>query len=645
MENVLHKPNHEDVSRITEIFILLSKSFLVMTEKTLTVRSLLIGLVFGSLVAVVNAFLVLTVGLMITGAMISVTALFAYASLFQAQPPSSKEAVVSYTVHQAAAFAFSIFPLTWVLITLYNVPESAGMRIPDWILPNKTLYGNVLQEGVMLSKSWITPLSWMVPVAIVSGIAALMVVIWLRNSLIKEEGLAFPGAQTDIQFIKGLQLERYRLDHLFYGMIIGFVVDFVFVYYPSSLGYAPDWLVDISSQFRLLDLTPYVGSVLHGALFCVIISVGFIGLGMLMSPKSTFNMIGSAVAFYVFLSALLVSRGTIKGYAFFANQWTDFRYPYGFSIASGLLITAALAPVILKIVAPLLSGSRVTWRPSKSTVIVFVIFSAAVLMLSSVMSFDRFISEFPLSLSRALLIGCIVLGIFLLAILIDTRIAGEAGIIWLSQFAGVTDSLRQFALNSLGVLGFGGFAITESLQGSRFAAGQMEALKVGEAFDVNPRHQYLSALLGWCFGWLISTPFVFLIWHFYGVGGTALPMTNMQNVASSIIAFSTGQLGLVFDRSFVLAGFIIGIVVFFLQKRNLPFILTAVGIGALVGPMYTSTFFIGGLIRAIVERVKGTAWMDRKGKPFAAGLVLGGIALAPLVMVLINVVVSALGGG
>ncbi|MBU7014078.1 MAG: OPT/YSL family transporter [Theionarchaea archaeon] len=616
-----------------------------MTEKTFTARSLLIGLVFGSLVAVVNAFLVLTVGLMITGAMISVAALFAYASLFQAPPPSSKEAVISYTVHQAAAFAFSIFPLAWVLISSYGVPESAGMRIPDWVLPNKTLYGNVLQEGVILSKSWITPLSWMVPVAIISGIAALMVVIWLRNSLITEEDLAFPEAQAGVQFIKGLHLEKYRLDSLFYGMIIGFVVDFVFVYYPSSLGIAPDWLKNISAHFRLLDLTPYVGSVLHGALFCVIISLGFIGLGMLMSARSTFNMFGSAVAFYVFLSALLVSRGTIKGYAFFSNQWTDFRYPYGLSIAAGLLITAGLAPLILKLISPLLSGSRVTWKPSKSTVIVFIVFSAAVLMLASVLSFDRFVSEFPLSVSKAMLVGCILLGLFLLAILIDTRIAGEAGIVWLSQFAGITDSIRQFALSSLGVLGFSGFAITESLQGSRFAAGQMEALKVGEAFDVNPKHQYLGALLGWCFGWLISTPFVFLIWHFYGVGGVALPMANMQSVATSIVAFSTGQMGLVFDGFFVLAGLLIGIVVFFLQKRNLPFVLTAVGIGALVGPLYTSTFFIGGLVRAIVERVKGTAWMDEKGKPFAAGLVLGGIALAPLVMVLINVVVSALGGG
>ncbi|MGC1119579.1 MAG: OPT/YSL family transporter [Candidatus Methanofastidiosia archaeon] len=616
-----------------------------MTEKTFTARSLLIGLVFGGLVAVANAFLVLTVGIMITGAMISVAALFAYASLFQAPPPSSKEAVISYTVHQAAAFAFSIFPVAWVLISLYDIPKSVGMRFPDWILPDKTLYGNVLQEGVILSKSWITPLSWMVPVAIVSGIAALMVVIWLRNRMIKEETLTFPEAQAGIQLIKGLQSEKYRLDYMFYGMIIGFVVDFVFVHYPASLGFTPDWLENISRHFRLLDLTPYVGSVLHGALFCVIISVGFIGLGMLMSPRSTFNMMGSAVAFYVFLSALLVSRGTIKGYAFFSNQWTEFRYPYGMSIAAGLLITAGLAPLILKIVSPLLSGSKWTWRPSRSTVIVFVIFSAAVLMLASVLSFDRFVSEFPLSISKALLVGGILLGTFLLAILIDTRIAGEAGIVWLSQFAGVTDSVRQYALSSLGVLGFGSFAITESLQGSRFAAGQMEALKVGEAFDVNPRHQYLGALLGWCFGWLISTPFVFLIWHFYGVGGAALPMVNMQNVATSVIAFSTGQLGLVFDRSFVLAGFIIGIVVFFLQKRNLPFILTAVGIGALVGPMYTSTFFIGGLVRAIVERVKGATWMDEKGKPFAAGLVLGGIALAPLVMVFINVVVSALGGG
>jgi len=37
--------------------------------------------------------------------------------------------------------------------------------------------------------------------------------------------------------------------------------------------------------------------------------------------------------------------------------------------------------------------------------------------------------------------------------------------------------------------------------------------------------------------------------------------------------------------------------------------------------------------------------MDEKGKPLSAGLVLGGLALAPLLMVVVNVLVLAFGGG
>lgn len=172
----------------------------------------------------------------------------------------------------------------------------------------------------------------------------------------------------------------------------------------------------------------------------------------------------------------------------------------------------------------------------------------------------------------------------------------------------------------------------------------MEALKVGKAFDVNPRHQYVSALLGWCFGWLVSTPFVFLIWHFYGVGRGPLPMINMQAFASVIVAVSAGKITSVFNWWFLLAGFIIGAVVFFLEKRNLPFVVTAFGIGAFVGPFYVTTFFLGGLIRTIIEKKKGKSFMDEKGKPFSAGLVLGGLALAPLLMVVLNILILAFGG-
>lgn len=616
-----------------------------MAEKTFTVRSLIIGLVFGSLVAAVNTLLVLTVGIMITAAFISVVALCAYSSFFKAPPPSSKEAVTSYTVHQAAAFAFSIFPIAWIFLVYYDIPRAVGSRIPDWILPDSTLYQDVLAERIVLSRSWGTPLAWMVPVALVSGIAALMVVIWLRDHLIEREDIAFPGAQADIEFIKSVITEKTRLDYLFYGLALGFFFDFIFVHYPTSLGVSPQWLKEIAQTLRLADVTPYIGSVLPGASLCIIVSVGFIGLGMLMSPKSTVNMAGSAVAFYVVLSFILASRGSIETSENFSSQWLAFRYPYGLSLSLGLLLTAALAPIVLKIASPLISGSKWKWKPPFITVAVFGVFCLGVLVLASVLSMGRFVTVFPLSTRIALLIGIAMIGTFVLAIVINARIAGETGIVWMSQYAGVMDSLRRWAVTGLGATGFEGFAITESLQGTRFAAGHLEALKVGKAFDVNPKHQYMSALFGWCFGFLLSTISVFLIWNFYGIGGAALPMVNMQTAAGLVAAFASGQLEIIFNSWFVLIGFIIGVVVFFLQKQGLPFVVTAVGIGAFMGPMYVTTFFVGGLIRFFIEKVKGSTWVHEKGNPFSAGLVLGGIALAPLLMVVVNLIVSIVGGG
>ena len=616
-----------------------------MTEKSFTIRSLAIGLIFGSLVAMANAFLMLTIPIMITAAMVSVVALFAYSSFFRAPPPSPKEAVSAYTVHQAAAFAFSIFPIVWVFLVAYDIPRAVKLGIPDWILPDETLYGDVLVNGEIFSRSWITPLAWMLPVAIVSGIGALMAVIWLRNHYIKDEALIFPEAQADIQLIKGLTTEKYKLDYLFYGLALGFFFDFIFLQYPTSLGAAPEWLRTLASQIQLLDFTPYLTRILPGATLSLTIGLGLLGLGMLMSPKTSFNMAGSAVVFYIIVSALLVSRGTIEGSAVFSSQWSTFRFPYGLSLSVGLLLTAALGPLILKAASPLISGIKWKWKPSLRTAAVFVVFCLGILLLSMILSMDRFVTIYPLDTSQALWVGVVVLATFVAGIIINARITGESGIVWISQFYDITDYVRRNILTGLGAIGFEGFVITESLQGPRFAAGHLDALKVGEAFGVKPRHQYISALFGWCFAWLITTPFVFLLWHFYGIGRGGLPMPNMQVIASTMAAYSSGNLPGMFNTGFILAGFIIGIVVFFLQKRNLPFVVTAVGIGALIGPIYVTTFFVGGLIRYVIEKVKGTTWIEEKGKPFSAGLVLGGLALAPLVMVLVNVLILIVGGG
>lgn len=615
-----------------------------MTEKVFTLRSLITGLIFGSLVAMANAFMLLTIPVMITAAMLSVAALFAYSTLFKAPPPSSKEAVIAYTVHQAAAFAFSIFPVVWVFIVAYGIPSAIKLRIPDWILPDPTLYGNVLQNGVIFSRSWITPLAWIIPVSIVSGVAALLVVIWLRDHLIEGENLTFPSAQADIEFIKSVSTEKFRMDYLFYGLMAGFFFDFLLIHYPTSMGVSPEWLDAISRRVQLVDFTPYLKSVLPGAAFCIILGLGLLGLGMLMRPRSSMNMTAGAVIFYVLMSALLVSRKTIEPFSSFQSQWAAFRYPYGLSLSIGLFLTAALAPIVLRLASPLITGARWKWKPPLSTLAAFAVFCVFVLMLFSILSADRFVSILPLTRGGALTAGLVVLVTFVVGILVYVRIAGETGTTWMSQFADALDFVRRGALTSLGAVGFEGFALSESLQGPRFAAGQIEALKVGKAFDVNPRHQYLGALLGWCFAWLVSTPFVLLLWHFYGIGRGALPMLNVEAIARMLTTFSAGRMEIVFERWSLLAGFIIGVILLFLEKRNLPFTVTAFAVGVFAGPLYVSTFFCGGLIRILIERVKGAAWMDEKGMPFAAGLVLGGLALAPLLTVLVNVLVLAIGG-
>ncbi|MBU7048303.1 MAG: OPT/YSL family transporter [Theionarchaea archaeon] len=380
-----------------------------MTEKSFTIRSLAIGLIFGSLVAMANSFLMLTIPIMITAAMVSVVALFAYSSFFRAPPPSPKEAVSAYTVHQAAAFAFSIFPIVWVFLVAYDIPRAVKLGIPDWILPDETLYGEVLVNGEIFSRSWITPLAWMLPVAIVSGIGALMAVIWLRNHYIKDEALIFPEAQADIQLIKGLTTEKYKLDYLFYGLALGFFFDFIFLQYPTSLGAAPEWLRTLASQIQLLDFTPYLTRILPGATLSLTIGLGLLGLGMLMSPKTSFNMAGSAVVFYIIVSALLVSRGTIEGSAVFSSQWSTFRFPYGLSLSVGLLLTAALGPLILKAASPLISGTKWKWKPSLRTAAVFVVFCLGILLLSMILSMDRFVTIYPLDTSQALWVGVVVL--------------------------------------------------------------------------------------------------------------------------------------------------------------------------------------------------------------------------------------------
>ncbi|MFQ6087661.1 MAG: OPT/YSL family transporter [Candidatus Methanofastidiosia archaeon] len=628
-------------------------------EPAFTLRALIIGFVFGSLITVVNVYMALTIGVMSTAAMISSLMMYLICHTIWGgrRDPGPKEVVTAYNMHQAGAFAWTLYPMATIYLAQHAAFIETGYVLPEWILPNTQTYAEVFAERIVFSGVWFTPLSWMLPLAIWSGIVGLMIASWFRYQVIEVEKLVFPYGMADAEVIRGVTTAKglVRARWLFYGITLGFLVDFWLNLVPVVWESAPSIILELADKISFKDLTPPLAKIFPGGSFVLLFDIGIIGLAMIMPPAASISMGVSAIIFYVFLATIMVRMGVYEWTPESASGGAStglFRYPYGLSLAIGMLPTAAVVPVVLqwkvfirgmKAVMTIKDGIRkadISPRISIGVALLFVVVLGASF---TALSNERFISAGDIvSLPFALFLGAMMLVLMLLSTIVDIRTVGETG--W--SFGLVSGWIYRLLIFGSGYAGFELYQFSGPIMDhSGLGTSQMESFRVGYLMKAKPMHQYVTALLGWTLTWFMSTFFIFGLWSMYGTGSEALPMPNMEAGVYFTIALATRQFSVLYDIRYVAFGVLMGVL--FTVIRGIapvfPIVPITFALGMQLGTYYSTTFMAGGILRILLVRIKGQIWYEERGVPFGAGLLVGG-ALAWFVGVVIHFAQLFLGG-
>jgi uncharacterized oligopeptide transporter (OPT) family protein len=148
------------------------------------------------------------------------------------------------------------------------------------------------------------------------------------------------------------------------------------------------------------------------------------------------------------------------------------------------------------------------------------------------------------------------------------------------------------------------------------AGDMMLDLKAGYLVGAIPRRQQAAQLLGNWLGPILVMGLIVVLERAYGLGSTRLPAPQ----ATALAGVMEGIVGGDVPTYRYAAGAGLGAILAF---SGLGGIGVLIGLGFYMPFNIVLTYTIGNVIRIVVDKTKGIAWVDNVGIPVAAGLIVG----------------------
>jgi putative OPT family oligopeptide transporter len=469
--------------------------------------------------------------------------------------------------------------------------------------------------------------------AIAGTFLGIVIIIPLRKQMIEFERLRFPSGIAVASLLKspGAGAQQAKL--------LGF-------------GFALATLIHVSSELTGISEIDIGGILSIPSYFPIILGISFasIGAGMLAGGGGLPFVAGGVLAWWV-ISPLVSQLGWLPSADSLGLNADDTRV---FSIQGqalyqamlrplgiGTLIGGAIAGVIaslpaLKGALKSLSNAAQAGASGSSDEL-----DANSLAIAAVSAFGLLFSAAVIASSQMSILECALIAVvgFLWLIL--------AGLV-VAQATGVTDISPLSGMSLIGVTLMyflsGGDTVVAVILGVAVCVGigqcadMMSDLKAGHLIGASPRKQQLAQL---AFSWVgvpVAVGVLYLLWTPDGGGfgpGAASGLSAPQGDALQGILKGLASGDAPLDKYFV--GAIIG-----LSLGVFPIS----GLGVLVGlAMYlpfsvTLTYAVGSMISIGLEKSKGRSWMGSNVVPFAAGMIIGE-ALTSITAVLIRLATGA----
>ncbi len=496
---------------------------------------------------------------------------------------------------------------------------------------NTSTAGVIFTVPVLLIRGAEFNFWWVLAAAVAGAILGVGFIIPLRKQMIDVDRLRFPSGTAIASILRSPAEGLQKSKLLLWGGIISASVYFIIKFPTMGLPQIIPASFDLNPLFHLPD---YINNVWA-------VSLLSLGIGFIAGRNGLFVLAGGILAYWL-ITPVIISLGMIPPNIAEADFSSFVHSAVTRPLGIGMLIGGSLMSIVLIIPAIKATFKSFSYSAVGSsgkeelslTVLYKVIFLAFLLFVAS----SYFTSD--ISLLTAILIS-IVSTIWLMF----------AGII-VSQATGMTDwtPISGMSLIAVAILMLFlssdevttavliGAAVSVAIAES---ADMMQDLKTGHLVGSLPIKQQTLQLLVAGIGPVISLSVMLLIWNSGGIDpatGNRLPgfgpgtdIEAPQAVALGATIDSVVDGNVPADK--FLAGGIIGAILSF---TSIPGLGVIMGIAMYLSMKYILPYGLGSILSVIFMRWKGKHWVENKGIPFSAGLILGE-ALMIIVFALITV--------
>ncbi len=496
---------------------------------------------------------------------------------------------------------------------------------------NTSTAGVIFTVPVLLIRGAEFNFWWVLAAAVAGAILGVGFIIPLRKQMIDVDRLRFPSGTAIASILRSPAEGLQKSKLLLWGGIISASVYFIIKFPTMGLPQIIPASFDLNPLFHLPD---YINNIWA-------VSLLSLGIGFIAGRNGLFVLAGGILAYWL-ITPVIISLGMIPPNIAEADFSSFVHSAVTRPLGIGMLIGGSLMSIVLIIPAIKATFKSFSYSAVGSSgkeelslsVLYKVIFLAFLLFVAS----SYFTSD--ISLPTAILIS-IVSTIWLMF----------AGII-VSQATGMTDwtPISGMSLIAVAILMLFlssdevttavliGAAVSVAIAES---ADMMQDLKTGHLVGSMPIKQQTLQLLVAGIGPVISLSVMLLIWNSGGIDpatGNRLPgfgpgtdIEAPQAVALGATIDSVVDGNVPADK--FLAGGIIGAILSF---TSIPGLGVIMGIAMYLSMKYILPYGLGSILSVIFMRWKGKHWVENKGIPFSAGLILGE-ALMIIVFALITV--------
>jgi len=491
---------------------------------------------------------------------------------------------------------------------------------PRWLAPSKEI---VAAKDLSL-QYWVTPIAFITFALTLSLVSGLIFYTVLRDELNKSPKMIWPTQSANTKLIDACMEGGGSARLVGYAALVGFSI--------TLLQYIlAGWGIDLT----MIDLS---GLLPEGSLLILSLSVGFIAIGYLISPKTSLSILFTGLMSYLLVTPMLVRRGLLDASMDTMAFYNEYVMRHSLGPAIGILLLGGIllsvftllkrrfseeAPdseagyiEVYKVLVKGIAGNRFYLAGTLGVFLTLAVFSYV---------FNPF-KPLPPLFAVVFTVYCFFIAGFMEIVFIS-RMQGETGIGM--EMGSII--LYDAPLFAAGYRGFTGYFIYPYLRPNPWlGVGSLPYYKYREETQVSWRDIIIAKVVGWVPTFIFSIILTLVLWKYVGFGTAAMPAAGLIQSKAYVTMLATGDLGAVVDPWMFLAGGVAGA---FLEVFT-PLSMMGVGMGLLLPPHYVLSFGIGGIVRMLTDRRLGEEFYEEKGRLIATGLMASGLVVQVVMIIL-----------